>query len=216
MSPIGSALRRLIDGVAQTPDGGRVTLELSEPISELIANAPDVQVTRHPLGFYHFELTPLFGDVGRRVRLHIWTERSLAERDDLGTLHAHTWHLASCVLIGELIDASYDVVSDPEGEFTEFVVAYDQGSIDPTGASYTLHPIRVRKVCEGEVYCLADGVVHSTDVVTVPAATLVVARETDRRHTSVYARRGDQQRRSTAREQVSPGEGRAVIQAVFQ
>lgn len=68
-------------------------ISVADVLGAVVAEAENVEVTRHPLGFHHVELTSLVdAPVGERFRLHLWLDDHDVS-DGLGDLHEHTWHL---------------------------------------------------------------------------------------------------------------------------
>jgi hypothetical protein len=181
-------------------------------VLELIEQVP---VTRHPLGFFHFELTKALALPIGRVRVHIWTAASIAGRDEQGMHHAHTWSLASCILVGSLRDTSYAAVPSSDGEFTEVEIYYPEDRLRPTGIRHALQVLRELEVPQGHVYRLDPGVPHNTVITSVPTATLVVARESGRDHTSIYRRDSDDEEKSATRPPVSRGAAVAAVREVL-
>src|SRR5688572_10510628 len=127
MNRTSEILRELAKELDRARDGDKLQFdrqELGAGLLELVGKAPS---TRHPLGFFHFELTDQIGLADARVRVHLWTRESLRERDELGAHHAHTWSLASCVLMGSLRDTSYEARVTDEGSFHGVEIHYGKG-----------------------------------------------------------------------------------------
>lgn len=137
-----------------------------------------LQCERHPLGFSHIELTPLLpAHIGCRLRLHYWPEVDL-RHDGLGSLHDHSWDLASCVLTGELEDTVYETREEESGEWWATRVRYaDSGNAFIPAGRFAVKISRTRVVSSGECYYLPSRCVHSSRVAHAPAVTLIVTRD---------------------------------------
>src|SRR5438045_1827108 len=118
---------RLID---ETPEGASVEIDVTGVIDAVALEVTTLACTRHPLGFYHFELTPLLDGLPFRLRMHLWSAASSTSRDDLGLIHDHTWDLTSAVLLGELVDVLVIPQATPGGTYRRIEVNYRNGSIE--------------------------------------------------------------------------------------
>lgn len=181
-------LVELSNRIADAADGDFLDFDVREVGHAVLRLVKDgLPVEQHPLGFLHAELTDALGATGRRIRLHLWTTASLDKQDDLGVHHAHTWTLASCVLVGSIRDISYRASESPEEEFAEIEIDYRHRVAQPTGRLYSLIVSRRIGVQPGFVYRLPDGVPHRTEVTAIPTVTLVVAEESGRQITSIFS-----------------------------
>jgi hypothetical protein len=180
-------LREIAQHVDRAADGDLLQFDPKQSGMALLKLVGKVPSTRHPLGFCHFELTDELELADARVRVHIWTADSLRDRDNLGVHHAHTWSLASCVLIGSLRDTWYEAHAADEGSFHGIEVDYANRVVRPTSQRYELDVVRTLDVLPGRVYRLPPDAPHNTDVLTVPSATLVVARESGLSSTPVFS-----------------------------
>ena len=150
----------------------------SEVLATVVDHVHEIPIKRHPLGFTHFDLTPITNTSDDRVRLHIWSRQSGRWADGLGKRHDHVWGLTSAVLVGALVDVLLEAVPDPAGNFSLAEVTYSNagqtarslpGSFRPREMSY-------RKVRAGDIYTLKERCFHETLVQTFPTATLVLAK----------------------------------------
>jgi hypothetical protein len=82
MSQTTEALRELRFAVEDAVDGAHLSVNYPRLRSEILSLLDQVPVAKHPLGFYHCELTTAFGASEPRIRLHIWTSASMQARDD--------------------------------------------------------------------------------------------------------------------------------------
>ena len=145
---------------------------------EVVNALPQIQATKHPLGFAHLELTTVLG-TPFRTRLHVWTQETMQWADVLGNLHDHTWELRSAVLTGELTDSFLEPREVPGGEYGAYQIQYgDAGNTTVRlPGRWSLDEAGVRTVLRGETYTLPPRIVHRTSVDCFPTATLVVAKE---------------------------------------
>jgi hypothetical protein len=215
MNPTPNPAAQVAAQIASAADGDVLTFsrrEIGLGVLDLIEQVP---VTKHPLGFFHFELTEALALPIGRVRLHIWTAASLTERDEEGMHHAHTWSLASCVLSGSLRDTSYEAIPNDDGKFTEVEIYYPADLLRSTGVRHTLRVVRELDVPERHVYRLDPGIPHKTEITSLPTATLVVARESGSDHTSIYRGDGDNRERSAMRPSARRDEVVAALSEVL-
>lgn len=166
---LASALR-LVERVE--PVGTALALRVLEETAQAI---PFVTARQHPLGFMHVDLAGLTGRHG--ARLHVWTPRFQAGADSLGRLHDHVWELRSAVLAGYLIDHILKPEPAPDGKYRAHRVLYgtDANALEPLPGRWRLRESAARRRPSGQAYALAPGLVHSTEIVDLPTATLVLA-----------------------------------------
>jgi hypothetical protein len=177
--------------IASSADAARLEVDPREVIESVAALLEQVAVFRHPLGFLHFELTPLVVTTGSpRIRLHIWSETSLGWRDSLGLIHDHTWELRSLLLVGALTDVVLEAQTTPGGKFVGSRVRYSEAgtTIRRMDGSFHIREVQRRSVAPIHAYHLPPGSLHRTEVLGFPTATLVVATEANRNSASVYGR----------------------------
>jgi hypothetical protein len=209
-------LRNLAQQVDRAADGDSLQFDPEQIGSGLLELVGKVPTTRHPLGFCHFELTEELDLPDARVRAHIWTADSLRDRDNLGAHHAHTWSLASCMLIGSLRDTWYEAHAADQGSFHGIEVDYANDVVRPTSQRYELKVVRALDVLPGTVYRLPPDAPHNTDVLTIPSATLVVARESGLSSTPVFSPVALSETRSGERLPLSDEDAAAAIEAAFE
>lgn len=169
-------LSKVLTMLRGAEDGDRIKFALRAVLDELIKATPNIQATRHPLGFTHLELTEILESrPGERVRLHIWPSKDAG--DSAGNVHDHTWDLTSIVLFGELHDRDFSPRSTPDGPYRGSRVTYgDVNAFDLVGR-YHLDEVRDRRVTAGHVYKVPPRIVHESEVVSVPTVTMVLAHE---------------------------------------
>lgn len=161
----------------RTPKNSRFDLELARLLlSRLMGSSSRIEGTRHPLGFFHLDLSDFLprNPESARLRLHYWPSPTVMV-DDLGSLHEHDWALNSAVLSGVLTDVSYTPVEDPVGPFDGIQVRYGQVNRFEAVGRFRLREREVRTFRRQAVYRLPTGVVHQTKVETAPLVTLVLA-----------------------------------------
>lgn len=133
----------------------------------------------HPLGFIDCVLSDTSEE---RIQLHIWDQLLSARQDPPNICHSHGWQLRSLVLVGQIVDETYDVRADPNGEYEIYEVRYSSGI--SISASIEHEPVgimleRSDPISAGEDYEIESSVFHNTAVGRYPAVTLLVA---DMRH----------------------------------
>jgi hypothetical protein len=183
---------------AAAAEGRRAHLDCHEIIGAVIESIATVSVAAHPLGFFHFELTPLVAGTSR-VRLHVWSSESAKHRDDLGLIHEHTWELASSVLVGRLDDVVLAAEQANNGQYTCARLDYRTNELHQAPGKFNVHARLRRSMGPGETYQLPAGTLHLTEVMTVPTVTLVVAKETSRTSVRIFTRGSLPQSRETIR-----------------
>jgi hypothetical protein len=176
---------RDVDHSART--GGNVEIAPRRLIGSIRDAVDSIAVTHHPLGFYHFELSPLVSLENVRVRLHIWSEQAVQGRDELGLVHEHTWDLASCVLVGALTDRVLHAQIDPAGDHRRVIIDYTTGLLEEQPGRFRISETTRRRVGIGKTYFLVAGNLHETAIEEFPTATLVVARETGRTAAEIFS-----------------------------
>lgn len=171
----------------------KLRIDAGSLLRSVASLAPELDVFRHPLGFLHVELTPVADcPPSQRVRLHVWSDVSNRWKDDLGSIHDHTWELRSLVLLGLLTDVTYEPKESPDGEHVASRVLYEESGtrIQRLEGRFVLRVVAELDVEAGHVYRLPPGTLHTTEVRKLPTATLVVSHETDRGSASVFGPRG--------------------------
>lgn len=133
---------------------------------------------QHPLGFIHIDLNQLMPST-YTIRLHVWDSQSVTHTDAQGRLHDHTWELRSAVLVGALIDVQLTASRQEDGDFVASRVIYGSAgnSLQSLDGHWALNEGPRRAIAAGSHYTLPPHVVHRTDVLNLPTATLVVAVE---------------------------------------
>ena len=212
-SPAPAALESalgLVDRVAPVPPA-----LARRALDEVAAALPLLAVRQHPLGFMHVDLEPVSGRAG--ARLHVWTGTFLAGADTLGRLHDHVWELRSAVLAGRLVDHVLEPEPAPLGEHRAYRVRYGPkgNALEPLPGRWSLRESAARERGRGQSYALAPGLVHRTEIVDLPTATLVLAVAVlgDRGGPSVYVPHGQGPGRAADRPPVPRG---AALRAIEQ
>lgn len=146
--------------------------------------ASGVPVYRHPLGFLHLELTEFLSPSHSfdRARLHFFEQDYRRFSYTPSEAHSHRWHLKSCILLGTLVNATYDFVSEDEGGLIEGYVDYQPEGHDrlfPRSRSGSVQVKSMSRHDRGAVYCQEPDVLHTTAVESTVAATLLLAKDTE-------------------------------------
>ncbi len=175
-------LRGQVDGIRH----GAVPDWLTRALVKVATAPEDATVLCHPLGFLCVPVWR-FGDGG--VCVHVWTRQVPAARPTTSQVHCHSWDLYSLVLAGEVHNHLPRVVpvapvrmatvpTAPAATHRLFEVHshHDVDEIQATGELVRCEPGRVESVRAGDVYTMAAGTFHLTDIVGGEAATLVLAR----------------------------------------
>jgi hypothetical protein len=195
-------------------DTNGVHIEARPLVAAIGTAMPTIPVTRHPLGFYHFDLSAWVG-APYRLRFHLWPSAGELQPDDLGLIHDHTWSLRSLVVIGDLIDIDYEGHQDANGRYFAVEARYDDAVIAPTGKRYSLQQVRERHVAAGEIYDLPPGVLHRTRVTEHPTATFVLAEEMAGRTATILSLNPLSRPLPSGREQVDPTAALAAVERVL-
>lgn len=148
----------------------------SEPeiLRTVTSHLPSIPVTRHPLGFVHYDLRGLVDlPEGGFARLHVW-DATLAPPDPAGNVHDHTWSLTSAVLLGSLRDKTFKPVSNPRGEFAAVSVKYGDTNSFEQADRYDLTKLTDRVFTRGDTYRISSRIVHESEPLGHPTVTLVV------------------------------------------
>lgn len=133
----------------------------------------NVHVWKHPLGFYHAELTQLIKlPANERFRLHFWLDQC-GVSDGLGSLHEHTWDLTSLVLEGIVIDSNLRTLASSEGEYLGSRISYGTENKAIEAGRFDLEITNTRVLKKGMFYQIPSRVVHLNEVGQVPTVTLV-------------------------------------------
>lgn len=215
-TPPTEILAAAVAELGASSDGAALPIQ-PRPILEAVASViDDITVTQHPLGFMHFELTPLLPSLeSRRVRLHLWTQDSLRWADDLGSVHDHNWELNSLVLVGGLVDKVLRAVESEAGSFvaTRVTYAVDALEFEDQAGTFELEEELTRRVDAGHAYRLRPGLLHFTEVSKVPTATLVEAVTTAAKSALVFRPRNSKSTAKTERPRVMKTDSMAALQS---
>lgn len=163
-----SALRPAVDEIVQH---GYLAEYLHDLLQgpEYICSDQSLVAYRHPNGFTKIRLAALT-DNGWAIRLHVWGKKSADEN-----IHSHRWNFASRILIGSLIEETYETTES--GKYAKY---YCAPSVEGRYSLDFQHECGVRQV-RRDVYQLGASYVRDaknlhmarTDS-TSPAVTLFV------------------------------------------
>lgn len=161
---------------------GDYDLDVKGLLHAVATQVDDVEVTRHPLGFIHADLSPLAKVAAHeRLRLHVWTDDSPSCTDGLGPVHDHVWEGKSAVLAGSLTNSLLRVVKATDGPYTMSEASYvdDVQYLTIVDKGLDLQEIEQKQVDQGSWYFLPRRLIHSTRINLYPTATLVLANYVD-------------------------------------
>lgn len=161
------------------PDGD--VLESSVSVLDQIASGlRPLAAVQHPLGFL---CLPIVREPGWGVCIHVWTGRFPSARLAASGKHAHSWHLESFVLYGELSNAVFALEADEESgpyQLVDIVTGPESDLITPTGRRVMCTEVSRSVVSSGQTYQLGTGVFHETYLgAESEVATLVLSRTRD-------------------------------------
>jgi hypothetical protein len=140
-----------------------------------------VRAVAHPLGF---TCLPVERSGRDGVCVHLWSPRLGSAAPTTSAIHAHCWHLTSCVLLGRLenqlahvTDALPDTHADEPYRLLEVRSRGDTDELVPTTRLVRCAPGRRQVISAGDVYSVPAGEFHSTAVpLGTEAATVVLGR----------------------------------------
>jgi len=177
---MSSAVSVAVERLAEAVDGDTVNFDVEAILDDVRAHVSDVRATRHPLGFTHVDLTDWqAGPTGsEKCRLHLWPRAGLTS-DQLGRFHLHSWTLKSAILLGTLIDETYEPRPNPDGLYSGVRVIYGLENEFALEGRFDLREVRRRTLTVGQVYELAARKVHATELIAGPAVTLLLTTDDD-------------------------------------
>ncbi|WP_322762121.1 hypothetical protein [Frankia sp. Cr2] len=184
-------LRGQVDGIRH----GAVPDWLTRALVKVATAPDDATVLCHPLGFL---CVPVWRFDEGGVCVHVWTRRVSAARPTTSPVHCHSWDLYSLVLAGEVHNhlprvvpvapvrtapvrmapvrmAPVRMAPAPTHRLFDVHSHHDMDEIHATGELVRCEPGRAESVRAGDVYAMAAGTFHLTDIVGGEAATLVLA-----------------------------------------
>lgn len=148
-------------------------------LREVAEGRPPVRGTVHPLGF---TCLPILRDGGYGVCVHIWSPLLPRERPTTSAVHAHSWHLTSYVLYGQLHNEHMVLREAGSGERPAYrmLEVRSSGGVDelcPTERVVRCARVRRVPLRDGDVYAIPPGTFHATAVGRdAEAATVVLGR----------------------------------------
>lgn len=145
-----------------------------EILTEIARSIETIPVTRHPLGFVHYDLSGVANLPSKGfARLHIW-DQTIAPTDPAGNIHDHTWHLTSAILVGALRDRTFTPRPNPKGSLSAVRVRYGKTNDFLPAGRYDLVGLTDRVFTKGEIYRIPSRVVHESEPLEQPTVTFVV------------------------------------------
>ena len=168
----------------------------------------------HPLGFID---CVLLSTTDERIQLHIWDDRVSAQQDPPNVCHSHGWHLQSLVLAGEIVNHTYRVLPQFDGDYELYDVSYRHG----VSVSHAAGDERVSVALEAshsirppDDYEVESSTFHSTSVARYPTATFMIADMRRRVPPRNVRRHGAPKELIYERVSVPPDLGREVVDRV--
>lgn len=147
---------------------------LTTLLSGVRKSIQQIPVTKHPLGFVHYDLSRMVDlPSGGFARLHIW-DREIATPDPAGNIHDHTWHLTSAILAGSLRDRTFLPCENPSGALSAAQVRYGQTNSFEAAGCYDLVPLTDQIFKRGDIYKIPSRIVHESEPLEKPTVTFVV------------------------------------------
>lgn len=157
-----------------------------EVLREIVPHLEQQSGRWHPTGFMVFPLG-IHKELGS-LRLHIWPKglRRVAPKGD--TIHDHSWHLASRVLVGVYNEEFYSVEESdtlPDTEYARresgllrvFRTDYNPGSADvliTDGACVKVKLVEPRSIKAGNLHTIEAGVFHRHTILQDELAAALV------------------------------------------
>jgi hypothetical protein len=140
-------------------------------------------VFRHPLGFFHLELTDVVkpSESYDRVRVHFFPSGYREAGYTPSIAHSHRWYLKSCVVASELVNIRYAFLPMTDGPLIEGHVDYhaeDEDQLIVGGRKGDLQVESTTLVGAGMIYCQETEVLHATETTSDVVDTLVLAKNT--------------------------------------
>jgi hypothetical protein len=144
----------------------------------ILAAARTCQARWHPNGFIIFHLGSADPEMAA-LRMHLWPSGERAVRPWGPRIHAHGWHLASLVVVGEYYDILYmsQATADEQPGWMSLNLHSPENGPDETDIvrsldqTVCLREDKQRRVTAGESHDVPAGVFHDT---TIAANQLVV------------------------------------------
>jgi hypothetical protein len=176
----------------------------------IIAGDLQTRAVAHPLDFV---CVPLARAPGFGVCAHIWRDGQAVP-----TIHSHSWHLYSEVVLGAIANEVFAVTECPGGDH-ELVRIDSTGSRDriaPTGRAVLVEDTERTLHLPGSSYDLAAGVFHrSMPLSDGPTLTLVAATTLPGARDQIVAGRPADHER-TIRREILPAEATLLLVTFFR
>jgi hypothetical protein len=129
---------------------------------------------RHPLGFFACKWA--LGE-GRSLRLHLWSERFEWAQEPGWEIHDHIFSFSSLLLVGSLRNRVYDIDETPSagGRYSVYEVFYNgsESSMKLAREGVDLAVTADTNELTGAIYSMDAGVLHSSNLVSGPALTVL-------------------------------------------
>lgn len=164
----------------ENADGIKVILKEYLKVSDLINGK------KHPLGFYSFHLGQIDNDIN--IRLHVWDNQG-ALQDTRLLIHNHIFNFKSLVLIGDIVNKTYNISKDNEGFGVLYKVSYSNNKsfLSKIDSGYSISLIDSVQVQSGEYYRVESTEFHeSIKASNTLAATLLTTETVTRIEPLVY------------------------------
>lgn len=127
---------------------------------------------RHPLGFIKIEMSEIIDDSS--LSLHLWHSTLRT------SLHSHHFNMESFVFKGALLDAEFEIISDPKAALICTDLEYDAAEAQRNyllrDGRYRAERRRTRLISNGN-YQIAKAIIHSSRALTPRSASVVFRRD---------------------------------------
>jgi hypothetical protein len=151
------------------PRGAAPCVRMADMIDEMGLNQPGLQpfCFRNPLGFYTFYLF-LAKDIPDRIRMHIWPHGRRVLQDEQLQIHNHRTPFRSWVVLGSLIDETFEVrrseSSTPNTLYKIIYQAFEDSVMQNTHIPVVCTRTGARHIAAGQDYVLDEQIYHHTEV----------------------------------------------------
>jgi hypothetical protein len=135
---------------------------------------------RHPLGFFACKWT--LGE-GRSLRLHLWSNKFQWGQDPGWEIHDHVFSFSSLLLDGSLRNRVYEIDETPctRAGYSIYEVVYNgnESSMRLIRAGVGVKVHAETNESSGALYSMAAGVLHSSELVSDHALTVLATLDDD-------------------------------------
>ena len=129
------------------------------------------KVRVHPNGFLQLSLSPDAGWRDQGLRLHVWTDELVPQKDPSYQIHDHIFDIESYVLCGTLVNTLYYVEENVSGDHVLIEAGVEE--LKDTQKRVFCRLKEVQTVHEGERYSISGHEFHTSHASTPFTATLM-------------------------------------------